>query len=156
MIVVSDTSPLNYLVLIGQIDILPQLFGQVLVPRVVLQELLHINAPTVVRDWAMHPPAWLELRSPTSKGMIGNLGAGESDAISLAQEIKADLILIDERAGTVVAKELGLHGIGTLGVIKMAAEQQLLSFSDAISALRQTTFRGPTDLIDDILRDTTS
>jgi predicted nucleic acid-binding protein len=152
MIVVSDTSPLNYLVLIGEIDILPPLFGRVLAPPEVLRELQHPQAPAPVRDWAKRPPPWLELRAPTMKSALGNLGAGESDAISLAQELRADLILIDERPGTRAVEKLGLQPIGTLGVIRMASQRHLLSFRDAILELRKTNFRGPDELIDEFLK----
>jgi hypothetical protein len=60
MIVVSDTSPLNYLILIGQDHILPALFGQVFAPPAVVAELKRSKAPTLVSTWADNPPAWLE------------------------------------------------------------------------------------------------
>jgi hypothetical protein len=64
-VVVTDTTPLNYLILIGQIDILPQLFTQVLVPAAVMTELRHPQAPAAVRTWANDPaPHWLEIREP--------------------------------------------------------------------------------------------
>jgi predicted nucleic acid-binding protein len=63
MIVVADTSPLNYLVLIDEIDLLPALFGQVIVPQAVFQELQHPRTSRKVREWAAHLPAWLELRT---------------------------------------------------------------------------------------------
>ena len=64
MIVVSDTSPLNYLVLIGAEQVLPSLFGRVLAPPEVLAEMHHAKAPPQVSDWAQRPPAWLEVCSP--------------------------------------------------------------------------------------------
>ena len=67
MIVVSDTSPLIYLNLVGAIDVLPQLFGRVYVPGAVLQEIKDSRNPQLgpVRRWAGSPPAWLEVREPT-------------------------------------------------------------------------------------------
>jgi predicted nucleic acid-binding protein len=59
MIAVADASPLCYLVLIGEIDLLPQCFGRVLVPRAVIAELLHDDAPAAVRSWASNLPAWI-------------------------------------------------------------------------------------------------
>jgi len=59
MIAVSDASPLCYLVLIGEIDLLPRVFSQVVAPETVMRELLHEDAPKAVRDWASDPPAWL-------------------------------------------------------------------------------------------------
>jgi len=61
MIVVSDTSPLNYLVLVGAIDVLPKLFGEVYVPLAVIQELQHPRTPVPVKQWAQSPPDWLRI-----------------------------------------------------------------------------------------------
>jgi predicted nucleic acid-binding protein len=152
MIVVSDTSPLNYLVLIGADHVLPVLFGQVIAPSVVLIEMQHSKAPLKVQSWAMNPPDWLEVRSPTSVSKIGALGPGKLAAIALAQELKADAILIDERDGTAAAERLGIAVIGTLAILGLGAEQNLLSLPTAIAELRRTTFRGPKQLIDDLLR----
>ena len=95
MIVVSDSSPLNYLVLIQHEQILPALFGRVIAPGGVLTELGHPNSPAAVRDWAQSPPVWLEIRSPTGINPEIKLGPGESEALSLALELKADAVLID-------------------------------------------------------------
>ncbi len=152
MIVVSDTSPLNYLVLIGADQVLPSLFGQVLTPPEVLAEMQHTKAPPQVSAWAQRPPAWLEVRSPQSTPGFPGLGPGESAAIALAQECEAAAILIDERDGTAVAQQLGLVVTGTLAVLCLAAESDLLSLPVTFAALRQTTFRGPAKLMDELLR----
>jgi predicted nucleic acid-binding protein len=152
MIVVSDTSPLNYLVLIGADGLLPSLFGKVLTPPEVLGEMQHPKAPAQVSAWARQPPAWLEVRSPRNLPAFPGLGPGESAAIALAQECQAAAILIDERDGTAVARQLGLVVTGTLAVLCLAAEKDLLSLPDAFAALRQTTFRGPAMLMDELLR----
>jgi len=85
MIVVADTSPLNYLVLIEEIDLLPTLFGTVLIPQAVFQELQHPRTSQQVKDWIMHPPAWLELRTVTStpSAAIMILDPGEREAITV-------------------------------------------------------------------------
>ena len=62
MIVVADTSPVCYLILIGEIDVLSKLFTQVLLPREVLDELLDDDAPPPVRSWANAPPPWISIR----------------------------------------------------------------------------------------------
>lgn len=59
MIVVADTSPINYLLLIGKIDLLPQLFGQIIIPDVVRDEMLDPLAPPALQEWMASPPAWL-------------------------------------------------------------------------------------------------
>ncbi len=78
MIVVSDTTPLNYLILIGQIDLLPRLYGQVIVPTTVVHELKHLRAPESVRSWMASPhPGWRFETSTSMKNlqrywMLGN------------------------------------------------------------------------------------
>jgi len=152
MIVVSDTSPLNYLVLIGADQVLPSLFGQVMAPPEVLAEMQHAKAPPQVSAWARCPPAWLEVRSPQGTTAFPGLGPGESAAIALAQQCQAAAILIDERDGSAVAQQLGLVVTGTLAILSLASEKGLLSLSVAFAALRQTTFRGPSILMDELLR----
>jgi predicted nucleic acid-binding protein len=152
MIVISDTSPLNYLVLIGQDRVLPILFDRVAAPPAVVAELSHHGSPRVVRDWVASPPAWLEILTPAIIDSALGLGAGETEAIGLARELHADAVLIDERKAAKVASRLGLAVTGTLGVLDLAAEKRILDFGLAIAALRQTTFRGPEDLIDMLLR----
>ena len=65
-LVVADTGPLNYLVLIDAIELLPKLFEKVFVPEAVRAELVHQDAPAVVRAWAAQPPAWLDVRTVSS------------------------------------------------------------------------------------------
>jgi predicted nucleic acid-binding protein len=151
MIVVSNTSPLNYLVLIGHSDVLPALFHRVVALTAVIAELLHPRAPAAVRTWAGSPPSWLEIIPPAVKDLTLHLGAGESEAIAIASELNADFLLIDERKATVAALRRGLQVVGTLTVLALAAERNLLDLSSAIAALRQTTFREPEDLIAELL-----
>jgi predicted nucleic acid-binding protein len=152
MIVVSDTSPLNYLVLIGHVDVLPAIFSRVVAPPAVLAEMIQAGAPDAVANWASSPPSWLEIITPVTIDMNLPLGLGEIEAISLAKELKADRLLIDERKAFVIARKCGLFVTGTLGVLCAAAERDLLSLPTAIAALRQTNFRGPSDLIDLLLK----
>jgi predicted nucleic acid-binding protein len=152
MIVVSDTTPLNYLILIGQQDVLPVLFSRVVAPPAVLAEMSQAGAPAIVAKWAAVPPAWLEVVAPTNIDAALSLGTGEVEAIALAQELKADQILLDERRASAVARRLGLVVTGTLSVLSLAAEQGLLEFPAAMAALLQTNFRGPADLIADLLK----
>jgi len=58
---VADTTPICYLILIGEIDLLPNLFHQVLVPAAVIGELLHEDAPDAVRCWAASLPPWVSV-----------------------------------------------------------------------------------------------
>jgi predicted nucleic acid-binding protein len=152
MIVVSDTSPLNYLILIGQQEILPALFKRVVAPPAVLAEMLRRGAPEIVAKWAVSPPKWLEVIAPNSVDAALSLGTGEVEAIGLAQELHADHLLLDERKASLIARRLGLTVTGTLSVLSLAAEKNLLSLPVAIAALRQTNFRAPADLIEELLK----
>jgi predicted nucleic acid-binding protein len=152
MIVVCDTSPLNYLVLIERVEVLPAMFGRVVAPRAVIAELQHPGTPAPVREWAAGPPAWLEVRTPTSVDPGLRLGRGEAEAISLARELRADAVLIDERKAFNVARQCGLFVTGTLGVLEIAAEKGLIVLREAIAALRQTSFRVSDEIVEEVLR----
>jgi predicted nucleic acid-binding protein len=101
MIVVADTSALNYLIHLGRPDVLREIHGRVLVPRAVLLEMQHPEDPPEVSAWASAPPAWLEAIEvqQLEASLAAELGAGEREAISLALEVQASVLLIDERAG---------------------------------------------------------
>ena len=92
MIVVSDTSPINYLVLVEQIDRLYDLYRRVIIPSSVHRELQARETPRAVHVWLSHQPTWLEVvsLSKTPDPRLDYLGAGERDAIALAEELGAD------------------------------------------------------------------
>ncbi len=119
MIVVSDTSPLCYLLLIDLVDLMPSLFSRVIIPRTVYNELLAPSAPEVIRSWILHPPTWLEVQSVTSQidAGLNQLDVGEREAIALAQQLGADLIVLDDKAARQIATERQLTVIGLLGVL---------------------------------------
>ena len=71
MIAVADASPLCYLILIGQIDLLPKLFLHVAVPRAVIAELLHEDAPEAVRTWASNLPEWIGVQKNPPSATAG-------------------------------------------------------------------------------------
>ncbi|SRR6266545_4740419 len=98
MLVITDTSPLHYLVLIDHPAILPALFGRVLIPPAVAEELQRPHTPAPVRAWMGSPPAWLAVRTSCQPLVttVLPLGAGEREAISLAQDLCADLLLMDD------------------------------------------------------------
>ncbi|WP_293067681.1 hypothetical protein [Okeania sp. SIO2B3] len=102
MIVVSDTSPISNLATVGQLDLLKQIYGEVVIPETVYQEIINAGATE---------PATLAIQSLKSikKGSVNNLtmvmslqtklDPGEAEAIVLALELKADLLIVDERKG---------------------------------------------------------
>ena len=115
MIAVTDTSPICYLILIGEVELLPQLFHQVLVPQAVIAELLHDDAPEIVRTWASNLPLWIAVRGSPAGNTTGmeKLQTGERGAILLAQSIQADIVLIDEKSARRVASDRGLRVTGS-------------------------------------------
>jgi predicted nucleic acid-binding protein len=96
-VVVSDTSPLHYLILCGAESILPNLFQQVLIPPTVFRELQQPNTPPPVRQWAASLPEWVTVQMPTTMNLKLDVDAGELEAICLAREIHADAVLMDDR-----------------------------------------------------------
>jgi predicted nucleic acid-binding protein len=88
MIVIADTSPLNYLVLIGEAEILRRLYGRVVIPEAVLRELQHPETPAAVSEWIARRPVWLEIERTTipPDQALRLLGEGEREAIILAQQ----------------------------------------------------------------------
>lgn len=143
MIVVADTSPLNYLVLLGKPDILPKIYGRVVVPTAVVLELSHPDAPSAVRVWINSPPSWLEIVrvDRIDSTLAPELGAGEREAISLALELQADLLLIDERIGRQAAEARRLQVAGTLAVLLRAGLLGLIDFPIALQEIQQLGFR---------------
>ena len=148
MIVVADTSPLNYLILIGEIDLIPRLYGRVIIPQAVYDELRATKAP----DWVQHStetlPPWVEVRQPTLSPdpSWGGLGPGERQAITLAEEVQAAAILIDDRDGRRHAARRNLPVIGTLTVLSTAAESRFISLTDAFARLRHAGFHASPEL----------
>jgi predicted nucleic acid-binding protein len=142
MIVVADTSPINYLLLIQEIDILPKMYGKVVIPRAVHEELLRPVAPEIVRAWIVKAPAWLEIRTPINSpdSSLAKLDAGERDAIMLATELRADQLIVDDREGRKQAEERRIPVIGTLGVLKEAATLGLLDLRVSMERLQTTSF----------------
>ncbi len=144
MIVVADTSPLNYLIQIGCESLLPALYKRVVVPSAVLSELSHASAPQAIRKWLLDVPNWIEIRDITSQpdAALAFLDPGEREAIQLAQEQHADLLLIDERRGRLEARRRGLTTTGTLGVLLAAGERGLVDPRAAYKRLiAETSFR---------------
>ena len=134
-VVVSDSSPLNFLVRLGAEGVLPRLFGRVLVPDEVVAELSHPSAPELVRGFADRPPAWLEVRTPRWTPEIPRLHRGESAAIALAIELESRLVLMDDRAARHEAIRRGLRPVGLLGVLDRAARAGLIPLRETLQAL---------------------
>lgn len=140
MLVIADSSPLIALVNIDQIGLLPTLFGDVAIPRQVANELGSSKRPQIVRDFFATLPTWLHVRSPSMIESIPLLQPAESAAISLAMELKADLLLIDEIHGRKAATDRNVKITGTIGILELAASGKLLDLEQAFNRLKRTDF----------------
>jgi predicted nucleic acid-binding protein len=155
MVVIADTSPLNYLVLIDAIDVLRPLYGRVIIPAEVLAELQHPQTPQQVLDWSAHLPDWMEVVPASTVAIsseLAELDAGECAAITLAAEYgRRALLLIDDARARQEASRRGLLTVGTIGILRDAATENLIDLRTAFDRLRRTSFRGPAEVMQQLL-----
>jgi len=123
--VVSDTSVINYLAAVGQMELLRVQFGKIFVPPAVWREL-HAKGDlpgTAPADQA-RAAGWLAVQAPkpgeTLNKLFADLDPGEAEAIALACELKPAVVLLDETEGRLEARRLGLTIIGTVGILAAA------------------------------------
>lgn len=135
MIVVSDTSPVLNLARIGRLELLPLLYGEVLIPSAVYEELTTSKRelPPAI-DLAAQP--WLIVATARNQNRVRelreDLDAGEAEAIVLAIERGADLLLVDERRGRRTATAAGLTVTGLLGVVARAKQAGLIELAKPV------------------------
>ena len=142
MTVVSNTSPVSNLAMIGRLSLLRSQFDHVLIPKAVDQELAHLadaSASEAIR--AAEADGWLELvevvRSPLVRVFEENLDPGEASALACALERGADLVLMDESDGREIASAAGLRVRGVLGILRQAKQTgEVLSLRDELQKLR--------------------
>lgn len=153
MKVVSDTSPICYLLLIGEIDLLPTLYERIYIPQAVVAELKHPRAPSMVRSWIGSPPGWLEILTvdSTVSPDLKRIQAGEREAILLTENLGADLVILDDRRAREAALGRGLVITGLLGVLGQAAKTGLISLPEVFGRLQQTSFRATSETLKNIL-----
>jgi predicted nucleic acid-binding protein len=154
-VVVPDTGPLNYLMLIDAVDLLPKLFDRIIVPVAVYDELTDDGTPAIVRAGFAQVPPWPEV-SPNPDRSRDNVVAtildeGECADIALAGAIGADLILMDDRDGVAFARAQGFAVTGTLGVLDLAAQRGLINLAQAFTRLKATSFHYRQGLLDALL-----
>ena len=151
MIVVADSSPLQYLILLEQTALLHRFYGDVLVPEAVAIELGAARAPSGVREWMSRPPSWIEVVRVTANEVAPiaeGLDQGERAAIALAERVRADLILIDETEGRAEAVRRSFRVTGTLGILRAAAEEGLIDVHEVVNRLGATNFYADQGLLD--------
>src|SRR5437016_334241 len=136
MVVIADASPLNYLVLINQIELLHRLFTEVFVPDAVLEELNRPETPPEVVRWMESRPAWIRRvidRSLRRDAVLDKLGMGERAAICFAETARPDVLLvIDDADGRRVARQRHIPVIGILGILETSAAQGWIRLPDAL------------------------
>jgi predicted nucleic acid-binding protein len=133
MIAVCDMGPLHYLVLIGCDHILPRIFDRVITARIVIeQEMAGPHTPEPVRRWAADAPRWLEILEPQqveaipSLGKHGVRGDGDRAIISLARELGAQVLVMDDVKARREAKKRGINSLWMLELLDEAAERGLI------------------------------
>lgn len=151
-VVVADSSPLNYLTLIGAVEVLHRMYGTIVVPQEVIMELTDPAAPLDVKAWALSLPDWVDVRVAVvnDAGML-HLDPGERAAITLAQSEPGTLLLIDDTAGRIEASRRGILNTGTLGVLRAAAVKELVDLPTVLARLLETNFRISMQLVNDLL-----
>lgn len=126
MIIVSDTSPITNLIQINALSLLQQLYGRVLIPEAVYNELCTIPA----QHKLLREISWIEVINVSEKDSLSELlkviDLGEAEAILLAIELKPDYLLIDEQKGRTIARKNGIPITGILGVLIQAKQRQLI------------------------------
>jgi uncharacterized protein len=158
MIVVSNTSPISNLIVIGEISLLQQIYPKVLIPPAVHLELTRLPSlqPTM---FSLLEAGWLEIQAPTNLKLLDTLNqtldSGEAEAIALAVELSANRLLIDERLGRSIAASYGLKLRGLLGILINAKQQGLIPVLKPIldRLIDQAGFRVSQALYDQTLQE---
>jgi predicted nucleic acid-binding protein len=143
MIVVADSGPLHYLILIEQVELLRRYFSEVVIPEEVAAELSRRTTPRVVSNWLAKAPPWLTIVSVSAEAVAtvsASLDPGERAAIALAENARADLLLIDDRAARAEARRRGLRFAGILGILRRAADDRIIDVRDVLARLDATNF----------------
>ena len=158
MIVVADAGPIIHLSLIGHLDLIPALFGRVVVPRQVYEEVVQTGTGMPGSE-ELRNAAWADLhegdiRPELSRLLEGHLDSGEAAAISLALDLGADLVLSDDRQARLAAERLELRVRGTLGVLLEARRQERVPrLAPLLNELRSKGVWLSSELIERVLRE---
>ena len=147
MIVVSDTTPLISLMKIGRLNLIEQLFGEVQIPGAVYEELVSNSEFQEEAQQIQGSPFIKRVVIEDGKAVellrrVTGLDIGESEAIILSDASKAELLLMDENKGRQVAKQMGLHLMGTVGMLRAAHEGKLLSYEEIQQCIEELRANG--------------
>jgi len=159
MIVISDTTPIVSLIKISRIDLLEKLFGEVCIPEAVFRELTTNTIFESEAEVVKNSPFLKTIPVKNRKSLeilqaASGLDDGESEAIILADELKSDILVIDERKGRKVAQKLGITITGTIGILIQAHDEKIISTEDIkiyLEQLRNSSIRLSESLIQEAL-----
>lgn len=140
MIVISDTSPPITLWGIGHIDVLASLYGGVVIPNEVVAELRSEQHSGSAEAIFVACHGWLTIRSPKQPATVQGLDPGETATITLAKELGADFLIIDEKLGRKAADRESIPVIGTIGVLIEAAKAGFIDLAGAFERIKRTKF----------------
>ncbi len=131
MIVISDTTPIISLMKADCLELLQKLYGKVLIPEAVYRELTenpsYAQEAKIIKTIEFLSVEEVEnIKSVNVLRSVTGLDAGESEALIMYDEQKADLLLIDEHKGRSVAKQLNVRHIGTAGILMLAYDKGLI------------------------------
>ena len=133
MKVISNSSPLIVLHNCGQLGLLRQLFGEVLIPEAVYQEVVH-NTKNLRQSEAIAQCSFIQVHPipPQLFSFSHKLDRGETEAIILAASLKADYLLLDDKRAHKEAKSQGITFIPTFAVLLKAAQKGIISDFEAV------------------------
>lgn len=157
MIVVSDTSAITNLAAVGHLNLLHQLYGNIIIPQAVYNEMASLGY-TVPGTIEVQTLPWIQTQQVLNltlvKELQTELDEGESEAIALAIELVADLLLIDDYAGRIAASRFGLNLTGILGVLLVAKRRELIPDVKSVmdNLISQAGFRISNKLYGDVLQ----
>lgn len=130
MTIVSDTSPITNLAAIAQLNLLQQIYGAIVIPQAVYDELTKVGDP-VPGTLEVQTLSWISVHSVHNQEQVTKfwqtIDLGEAEAIALALELEADRLLIDDAAGRAIALGVGLKITGVLGVLLIAKQRGFIS-----------------------------
>lgn len=126
-LIVSDTSPVTNLIKIGLLSLLRDVYGKIIIPRSVYEELCEIESQKQLLD----RQTWIQIATAQNREFVRilekELDKGESESIALAIELKADFLIIDESNGRQKAESLGIDIVGLLGTLLKAKDMGIIS-----------------------------
>jgi predicted nucleic acid-binding protein len=156
MIVISDTSSIGYLIIIDKLFLLKDNFSEIIIPQKVHNEVLQLSPKYNLHKYLNSD--WININTIVNNKfyneLLNQVDEGEAEAIVLSHEISADLLLIDERKGTLLARSLGIKTIGLLGVLLLSKEKKIIPFVKPFldELISNTTFRINNILYQNVLK----